>query len=239
LRTCVLSAVAIVGSMSISDSAFALTMKAVYEGTVSGSYDETDLFGKGSGSNVLDGQTFSLTYVFDPDLPGVVNASSFASSSVYGGTFYRATNPTLSALLNIGGTTFSMRADWFGFTANSNDGPTSFSYVNLGDNSVTGTSYETYRIYAYAFDATKVVPLDMTTPFSIDPVSGFAGAFSFTQYNFSTNGYSLNTYGNLDVKSLNVSRVSAVPVPAALPLLVTGLAMAGAISRRKKKKIVD
>jgi hypothetical protein len=78
----------------------------------------------------------------------------------------------------------------------------------------------------------------MTTPFSIDPVSSFAGAFSFTHYDYSTNRYTLNTYGNLDVKSLHVTRVSAVPVPATLPLLVTGLAAAAAVSRRRKKKVV-
>jgi hypothetical protein len=68
LRSAVLVSVLMLGVPGFATSASAVTMKAVYEGTVSGGEDQFNLFEQGVSS--LNGLSFVLTYLYDASTPG-------------------------------------------------------------------------------------------------------------------------------------------------------------------------
>src|SRR5262245_13619151 len=113
MRNVVLSAgSAFAALVAFSLPASAGTMKAVYTGTVSGSYDQTNEFGLGTGTGVLDGQAFTATFIYDPATPGALHPTyddgDYGEKHLYGGPAYGVPSPVTSAVLTIGGVSHSL-----------------------------------------------------------------------------------------------------------------------------------
>ena len=77
------------------------------------------------------------------------------------------------------------------------------------------------------------IPLDLETAFSLD--QGF-GQFELRDYDYVNQQGTYFSRGTLNATHLIVSRygdVAAVPLPAALPLLLSGFAGLGILARRR------
>jgi hypothetical protein len=235
-KSVVLCGVACAGLFALSATSFAVPMKAVYTGTVGTSYDQTNLFGQGTGSNVLNGQAFTLTYLYDPDTVGAYQYGSPVESQVYGGTAYGVPSPMQSATLTISGLSQTMGGNYFGRVDQGNAG-SAYSYhyaVDFSDNGVL-QNYDFVQTYAYGPAA--AIPVDLNAPYFLATLFTQYGYFYFTNYDYALGAYTTNTQGTLNFATLTVSPVSAVPLPAALPLFAAGLGGLGIIARRRKAKL--
>jgi hypothetical protein len=219
----------------LSVEASAVTMQAVYKGTVSSSYDETGLFGQGAGSGVLDGLAYTLTYIFDPDTVGAIRTSDSSLDEVVGGSVYSVPTPMLTATLTIGGHNESSAGSFVGRAENYSDGAQAYTLHEALDSEIAGSKTTDSYMFNYAFDGDIGVPLDLNSPFSITNATTIYGFFQFYQFDSGTGLYDFYVRGNSAASSVSVSRVSAVPVPAALPLLLSGLGGLIALSRRRKR----
>jgi hypothetical protein len=215
--------------------ASALTMQAVFEGTVYSSYDQSGLFGGTPGGN-LDGQAFRLVYTFDTQM-GFRSGAPATYDDIAGGTAYALPDPTLSASLTINGNTQTMQGDYashyqvcdFGYCG------VDQYFTNIYDYAPgAGGAFDLGQVYAYFYDFADFIPDSLDTPFSLSGLGGPAYSFGqFQFYSYDGLAYSVYTYGNLTLDSFTVAPVSAIPLPAGAGLLLTALAGFGLIRRRR------
>jgi hypothetical protein len=83
----------------------------VYTGTVSSGADQTGVFGP-SGSS-LDGDSFMVTYVFDPTLGNTYSSST--ENYAEGGTYLGVENPAISATITINSVSVSIVSIFLGY----------------------------------------------------------------------------------------------------------------------------
>ncbi len=234
IRSTLLICTAVLAFTSFSAPASAIPMRAVYTGTVSDSYDETNTFGYGTGRYVLDGLSYTLTFLFDPAAPGIVRSTGATSDLAYGGPIYGFPNPgpMSSANLTINGHTETISPEWWGYAEVSNNSFSeyiAYDYVNDGLHVVDSL------LVTYAFDWSPAgTPNGLETPFTSNDLRDTYGQFQFV--NADRGPATKYVWGSLSPQTLAVSRVSAVPLPAALPLLVAGIAALGLVGRKKIKQ---
>jgi hypothetical protein len=232
IQSVLLAGVALLSLSGLGTTAFALPMKAVYTGTVSGSNDVTNTFG--AGNTGLDGLTYSLTFFYDPATPGAGRYTAGPSDIAYGGSAYGGglLDPVSSALLTINGHTEAVLGSYQGYASNYGNYYAQRQAIDYSDN---GSQYVYRDLSAFVNDFSNGLPIDLETPFSSSIFSSSSGAFYLYNYDYALSQYSTYATGSLTPASLTVTRVSAVPLPAALPLFVAGLGGLALMRRRKSR----
>jgi hypothetical protein len=190
---------------SVPSFAHAATVTITYTGQVYGGGDNSGIL-SGQIDGPFSGQTFSLTYVFNPP-PG----------SIVGGT-YSSNYPTGYVGFNINGGGFF---GGFGLNPLPPVGPPFFGPGYMETDSGASQSVQETLGYHYS----GIVSLNTTgTCLSIfDACTGNSGFGSFIVSEGTVGG----AYGTLVIES---ETVSSTPVPPALPLFASGLAGIGLLS---------
>jgi hypothetical protein len=212
----------IAGVMAVgfASPALAVTMKAVYSGIVINGNDPDEIFGQ---TDNLEGAPYVATFTYDTDIE---RQSSPVFDQVYGGLPFVTPSPMLSADILINGITFNFDVSEYGQATTYNDGTVSYIY-----HAAEGPA-RIPRIFLYEYRDDVSIPRDLTATFSVLGDGLFAPGFSQQGYfDFEVGD------GELLINSVKVSQLSAVPLPAGLPLLATGLAVLGAARRRKAKRV--
>lgn len=221
--------------------AAAATMQAVYTGTVTGSYDQTGVFG-GPGSS-LDGAAFTMTFRYDTTQGATDDGGYY--QQLYGGAAYGTTSPFFYAALTINGVTQTLDLNYYSLVqlhdASAIGGTQTETLHQAVDYFDDGLTQDYANFYAYlgSIDGSLGVPLDLTQPFTadFDPLNGThygSGYFQLHDYDYGTNTYTEYAYGNLAPTRVVVTAVSAVPLPAGLPLLVFALGGLAVAARRRR-----
>jgi hypothetical protein len=230
-KSIILAAVALACFASMALPAFAVPMKAVFSGAVSGSNDQTNYYGQGTGP-ALDGLAYTLTFLYDPQTPGANRATNGFYDTAYGGTLFgpAVASPIQSAVLTIGGVSHDVSPAQY--SAGLAYGGSYYQQV-AQDTFDDGASFNRYNYVTQIVYGSSVTS-DLEAPLGI-----FAMAFPpYGQFQFSNFDYALGQYAYLASGSLAATSltVSAVPLPAALPLFAAGIGALGVIARRRKKR---
>lgn len=207
--------------MSISAPVSAVAMKAIYTGTVIDSIDKTGVFEHGKGAS-LNGLSFTLTFVYDPDIAGAYRSSNYDSDTAYGGSSFGKTSPLISAKLEINGVALkpfgvgvgsAYRVSHFGNGMNQ-------TYFQTFENSKTGKVHVNDIIYSYGYGPSTAIPTDLEATVSLTLFSRSYAYFQFIHYDNEHEIYTMYATGYLDSKNLKVSPVLEVPTAFALPCCV-------------------
>jgi hypothetical protein len=217
-------------------TASAAPMKAVFTATVFDSFNYTNEFGV-FGVSGLDGLTATIEFIYDPATSGANRLTTATLDYVYGGTSVGLPSPMAMSGIAIGGVTKvfsplnnSQIGSYGGATPN-------MIYGGVKDETVVdeywSTQYTSY-IYTEAYGSEFGAGLDTPIAATI-PGAGSLGSFWFftcaasttTQENFCTE----HVEGQLAIGEVTVTSVSAVPLPASMPILVTALAALAALTR--------
>ncbi len=231
MKRTLLASVALFSLVTVSAQSNADTMKLTFNGTVipqdtSGNYlnfDATNTFGLGTNVS-LAGQAVSISFLYNAN-PGDVYLLNQVPPPIY------------SMSVSINGKTFTTTsgvdgAGDFGSTFLRNDGPvlsgnadvvysTSVSGFNR-----TGMGATIFNLPSVYFSKDLVTPFDVT-----NFLCGACGSFIGLRSLPTSTDYFMGTF---DVTSASLS---AVPVPATLPLFGTGLAALGYAGRKRKAKV--
>jgi hypothetical protein len=240
-----LSAVAAFCMFAAFAPASAITMQAVYSGTVSSSNETSvsnniGMFNLGIGSDLLTNQAFTLTFTYDPSLFGVVKLSSATSNTASGGAFDTpaSRSPIYNAELVINGVTKKIFSNAFGFVGNRNATGDYNSAFHSTLSQYIDANFNVTENYLEGGigDTGLMIPLGLETPYHVvlDTLLSLSnGHFDFNVHDDSLSGFSERSFGTFSATELTVS---AVPLPAALPLLAAGLIGLGAVSRKRAKR---
>jgi hypothetical protein len=164
---------------------------------------------------------------------GTVNAFTGTESAFYGDTFSSATTPI----------TGSPSPGWgfyddFIFSVPSSAAADSItSTINLGTLSISNLEV---RLYSEAGNSPPVLGTPNGTVWSSwsTPISGGTGSYSVLNADLGAGTYVLEIRGDATGSSggsySGTLNVAPVPLPAALPLLVSGLGFLGSMSRRRR-----
>lgn len=157
------------------------------------------------------GETFIATFLYDTSVAPVTTnppLNSFFSDAGGGET---------ATLALSGGTSFTYSAE------------TSFSADNFNNGTTSGTEHDIAGLNGFLSLSTQSagtgIPFDLEVPFS--PV---ASSTSFGQYG------NMIELGELQVATVEVSLVSAVPLPASAPMLGAALLVLGAVGYRANRR---
>ncbi len=242
LKTLLQASAGILAFAVVSAPAFAITMKAVYEGTVVSGVDQTNLFGHGDNA-LLDGLAYVLTFIYDTSTFGASRQTTADFDQIFGGTSLNCcpASPMLSAKLTIDGQSQILDGSYSGNITNFNSLGTAYASHDAQNSFSDSSNVIASFIYALARDDTLSVPLNLDTAFmlNLQPDFGNNSQFRFTNYDVALIDYTTNTRGFLSATSLTVSRfqqTSEVPAPAALPMLASGLGVFGLMAKRRAKK---
>ena len=217
-----------------SVSASAATMQAVYTGTVSNSVvDYGPVFGVYYDDNgPLDGMAFAATIIYDTSLGTPYGDPTYTET--YGGTDKGSTSPILSAVLTINGGSWSFKPGQYSSVQNSDNPSSSNSradaYTYQYENTATEDVKDELSLYALAGPGD--IPLDLTVPFAVAGPT-INGYFNIDNYQRGSGEYRY-AYGTLNTAGLTVS---AIPLPASLPLMLAGLGALGLTLRYGAKKV--
>jgi hypothetical protein len=223
---------------SLAGMASAAVMQATYMGTVFDSSDPTNLFGAGGGSS-LDGLAFKAVFIYDPATPGASRKTTSTSDYVLGGTLLGVPSPMRSARLTINEHTASVDAGYFGAigSASSRDF-SSVSHNSFNDVFTPSRGILSNVISAFAASDSPLFPLDLDssvplTSLGSDPSGG--GAFRIPLLFPGCPGCVVEsvTEGRLSPSSV---QIAPIPIPAALPLLASGLAGLGFVAFRRGRR---
>jgi hypothetical protein len=258
IRMRLLAGVALTGAALAAIPTSAAVMRATYVGTVS-SGENT----RGAAFGIEEGQTlgglaaeFILEY--DPSTPGAFRDTSPSYDNSFGGTDFGYVSPFLSAVATINGVTRSVDPSVLGQAGAYNDGINSSLYSNVNyriDGAGEGNSRDDL-IYvnvgggATDFPANLEVEVPLT---ALDPLF-FASPAGFGQFRFVTcetagifqcgpDNYLEYTSGSVNFTSVTVENIGGtvdppvIPLPAALPLLVTAFGGLGFAARRRQARV--
>ncbi len=241
LKNVLQASAAALALLAMSSPTSAMTMKAVYEGTVLRSDDQTNLFGQGLGS-ALDGLAYTLTYIYDTTSFGPNRVTSSDQDLVIGGASTPFPTPILSTTLTIAGHSKVVNGNFMGNVRISSDlssYETSYHFAHDRDNQIF-SSHENLIVNTIT-TGLNVIPINLDTPFVLDTsfIIESYGNFSFYDSDNIFAPPSNSASGALNPTSLTVSRfqqTSEVPAPAALPMLASGFGVFGLMARRRAKK---
>lgn len=232
-----LSSVAALCLFAAFAPASAVTMQAIYTGSVTSSTDLTNMFGLGVGAGVLNDQAYTLTFTYDPSLSGVVQSLTTTSNVARGGPFDTpgSHSPIYGAELLINGIIKKIYSNAAGYVGNFNPSSTynsafhSALYQYYNPN-FTVENYVSGGIGGIGL----IIPLDLQTPYHVMFDSLLSnGQFDFNIFDDNLGDYSVHTFGSFSASELTVS---AVPLPGALPMLAVGLVGLGALGRKSGRR---
>lgn len=212
-------------------------VEAVFTGTIYNSYDGTNTFGLGSGTNVLDDQEFTLTYVYDTSAGAEWTDSGL--DMIYGGDMW-GPSPVVTASLTINGVTLTFDGNTESFV-----GVCDASYCPGGDwrdyeayqYTDNGSTYLESYTYTYFVLPAFTMSFDLTAPleYTSDQMADAGGDF----YYFGCTGVSCtpttDVYGFYTVSSVSIRSLAPVPLPAGAGLLGASLALMGLVARRRAR----
>ena len=200
----------------------AATMQVTYTGTITSGWDTAGVFG--TVNTDLAGASYTAVYLFDTT-KGITYSDDTAVYAL-GGSPYGADTPALSAVLTIAGNSVAFGSDWVGQIYG-----TRTEHQHLV-RSLNGHDSQLFNAILSRSAAT--LPLSITTPFVFTVLSPGPDSSVGDFHIFDTGGGFYTAFGTLHPETLTVSDVSAVPLPAALPLFATVLAGGGLIAWRRK-----
>jgi len=223
------AALALVG---VPIQASATIVDVTYTGTIYNFSDQTGVFGA-----TTRGDPYVAHYVFDTTKGFVYSSSNY--NYAYGGTYFGAPSPLISASVTINGLTVSIGGGYrdeihglqgseqYHFALNYRDTPNEYvknylENVVYGSNSMSGS---------------------ITGPFvyNISPGNYNYGSFQIDEYNYNT-GYEAYAYGSAILTSLTVSpavldlSTAAVPETSTWAMMLLGFAGIGFAAYRWKPK---
>lgn len=256
-RTLALCSMAL-GAGIMAGPAGAAVMRASYSGVLSSGMDEGNYFGLGASAD-LTGQAFEALLTYDTDRPGADRQTSSGEDTISGssepatGTFF---NPVLSSSITVNGVKFAIpqpiaSADTsFGYGSASSSvsaadpGSSALGHVSSFYDIITDASTED----STSFEMTPGVLGNASRfPFGLEqvfetvrtPEAGFEslGGFALSEYVRDQVTEEYTTFraanGVFDTHAVSVSTVTAVPVPATIPLLLTAFGALGLVARRR------
>lgn len=208
-------------------------------GTIDYGYDLTGIFGAVDSS--LTGQTANLKLVFDTSKG--LRTTTVTNDTLVGDPSIEATfgNPFVSSSVTVNGLTHAF-ATASRFGADLEQPSTgSESTVQAQEPTVLAGIYNGVFM-SQIWDLFSNVPAGLESSFSYDPAMGPSNAgFEIAQINSAQDGLDVFTYGSLSSirGTYTVTGVeppvSAVPLPASLPLLLAGIAALAGWKRRLRR----
>jgi hypothetical protein len=212
--------------------ASAVVIQLTYQGTVSSGTDVTGVFGA-TGS--LAGDAFSLVFRFDTTIGHFTQSAT--QSEVHGGNLDVPPSTAMpgSAWLTINGHTEAFLGN-IGSRDYASFGWSSQQYLQDRFYPV-GHEISAFVQMTIGSSNPLAIPVLITTPYSIasfSPPNSAGGYFDIHEYA----GYTTtrSAYGGLTPTRLDVTDLSAVPLPAAWPMMLLGLAGIGGLVCRRSRK---
>jgi hypothetical protein len=226
-------------SASAASAARAVVVQAVFEGKVS-SISEENTTAPG-----VVGMNAKFTIVFDTETAGAVLSSTPSSVTL------TSTSAATTPVSKVQVTKPSLGLDFDAFPALQNyesldpaNPETLTTRVSVEDTgagrefnfSIIGVDTNPSITEGFQFrvllDAARL-PLSLSTAFSVDLAAGEGTGNEF--YNYEDFGQRYGIGYTLDRVTFTVPGVTPVPVPAALPLLASGLAAIGLVARKRRR----
>jgi hypothetical protein len=225
-----LGAVAIGGAATPASATF---VNVTYQGTVTGDFDETGIFGTAFAKNNLVGQSYTAKFVFDTSL-GQSTFFTDVYQEISGGAGTSYPSPLISATVTVGSTTVSVPGTYGQLKIEHFDSGVGEQFHFAQKHESDGV--QTYDIHsvAYVFRSDGSVPSSLTGPFTYEPTSGGFMEYKINNYYVQTGQIIQYTYVDANVSSLTVT--SGVPEPSTWAMMMLGFVGVGFVAYRRKSK---
>ncbi len=231
IRVWLLAGAALTGAALAASPVAAAVTTTVFKASIFDSYGDPALFDLPGDS--LNGREAILSFSFDPDTAGSNRQTGADSDLVSGDSFSGTTSPFTSASMTVNGKTVS-----FGFEYAS-----SAQNLRFSDQSQVRRDVRSYEENPYfdtilsitAAAGADVFPVSLETGIPLTATGG-EGGFSYVQCASPCTEYVTYFGGKFLPTSVETpgTIVPPVPLPAALPLLVTGFGGLGFVARRRR-----
>jgi hypothetical protein len=223
MKAKVLGAAAVLAFLGFGAPASATIVTVVYTGTVYEGYDRTGIFGAAGGD--LAGDSYVARYVFD-----TTQGLHFGPTSSFGGSYYGALTPVVSASVTINGHFASLNGTWsgvidaesFGFFANAEEHSIN-NDIEIGKHSIN-------IIYSLSYTDPVINPFT----YLVKKTDLTEAEIGFFNYDYVSQKYAQNASAHATLNTLTVS--TGVPEPSTWALLLLGFAGLGFAGHRHAKQ---